>query len=67
MQIRPAIARSMITGRKSGLRGLGCGKDYCLSFDSKACTAESSLTPRATIRERPVRQRPLQLHGFVRR
>jgi hypothetical protein len=34
MQIRPAIARSMITGRKSGLCEFGFGKDYSLSFDS---------------------------------
>jgi hypothetical protein len=51
MQVRPAIARSMITGRKSGLREFGWGKDYSLSFNGG--TAESSLTPRATICSAP--------------
>src|ERR1700724_2772549 len=53
MQVRPAIARSMITGRKSGLREFGWGKDYSLSFDSNGGTAVSSLTPRATICSAP--------------
>src|ERR1700710_11178 len=53
MQVRPAIARSMITGRKSGLREFGWGKDYSLSFDSNGGAAESSLTPRATICSAP--------------
>ena len=43
----------MITGRKSGLREFGWGKDYSLSFDSNGGTAVSSLTPRATICSAP--------------